>query len=150
MVPLRGFLGFQTIIYLALKSKNKVFYNPLLSEKSSDLTGLVYINSLCSRYFWQSWHGHDLACQSYDETCTCGDLQVTYSNFEVCRRAEFGLVICQTVLCLSYTDRAVAKSKSFELFCLFLSICSQNNLFTTIYFLNDLIQFILDGALKLI
>ena len=116
---------FEAIAYGNAATATVVLYScpamvTLLSEKSSNLSGLVYINSLCSRYFWQSWHSHDLTCQSYDEACTRGDLQVTYSNFEVCRCAEFGLVICQTVLCLSYTDRAVAKAKSFELFCLFL------------------------------
>ena len=101
-------------------------------EKSSDLSGFVYIDSLSSRYLRESWHGHDLAGEGYDEACTCGNLQVTYSYFKVCRCAQFGLVICQAVLCLGYTDRAVAESESLKLFCLFLGICCKNYFLTAV------------------
>ena len=127
-----------------------VVYYQLLSEKSSDLACFVYIDSLSSRYFRESWHGHDLACEGYDEACTCGNLEVTYSNFEVCRCTKFCLVVGQAVLCLSYADRAVAKSECFKLFCLFLSICCQNNSLTAVYFLYDLVQFVFDRAFQLI
>ena len=81
-------------------------------EQSGDLSGLIYIDLLSSRYFRQSRHGHDLAGQSYDEAGTCGNFQVSYGYFKVCRCAQFCLVIGQAVLCLGYADRAVAEAKS--------------------------------------
>ena len=35
-----------------------------------------------------------ISCKSYDESCTSGNLQVTYCNFEVSRSTQFSLVIC--------------------------------------------------------
>ena len=85
---------------------------PVLLEQSCNLSSSVYIDTLCCRNFRQTWHGHDVTGQGYDEACTCGDLQVTYGNFESGRCAEFGLIIGQAVLGFCHTDRAVAKSES--------------------------------------
>ena len=64
---------------------------PVLLEQSCNLSSSVYIDTLCCRNFRQTWHGHDVTGQGYDEACTCGDFQVTYGNFESGRCAEFGL-----------------------------------------------------------
>ena len=63
-------------------------------EQSCDLACFVYVDLLSSRNLRKTWHGHDLAGKGYDEACTCGNLQVTNSYFEVCRSAKLGLVIC--------------------------------------------------------
>ena len=67
-------------------------YTDLL-EQSGDLTGLIHIDPLSSRNLRKTWHGHNLAGQSYDKACTCGDLQVTYRYFESSRSTQFVLVI---------------------------------------------------------
>ena len=43
-------------------------------EQTCDLSCLVYIDLLSSRYFRQTWHGHDVTGQGYDEACACGKL----------------------------------------------------------------------------
>ena len=58
---------------------------PVLLEQSCNLSSSVYIDTLCCRNFRQTWHGHDVTGQGYDEACTCGDFQVTYGNFESVR-----------------------------------------------------------------
>ena len=85
---------------------------PVLLEQSCNLSSSVYIDTLCCRNFRQTWHGHDVTGQGYDEACACGNFQVSYGYFKVCRCAQFCLVIGQAVLCLSHTDRAVAEAKS--------------------------------------
>ena len=119
-------------------------------EQTCDLSCLVYIDLLSSRYFRQTRHGHDITGQSYDEACTSRDLQVTNGNFKVSRSAQFCRVVCQAVLSLSNADRAVAEALSFQLSSLFLSVSSQNNSLTAVYFLNDLVQFILDASFQLV
>ena len=124
----------------------KCFYSELYKsylflEQTSNLSVLIYIDLLSSRNLRKTWHGHDLTGQSYDKSCTCGNLQITNGYFKVCRCTKFCLIICQAVLGLSYTDRTISKSKCSQLFCLFLCICSQNNFLTTVDLGNDSFSF---------
>ena len=109
-------------------------------EQSADLSGLVYVDSLCSRYLRQTRHSHDLAGQSYDKACACGNLQVAYGYLEVCGSAQLCLVVCQAVLSLGYADRAVAESESLKLFRLLLSVRCQDNSLAAVDLLYDLVQ----------
>ena len=63
-------------------------------EQSGDLSCLVYIDLLSSRYFRQTRHGHDLTSQCNNKSSTCGNLQITNCDLEICRCTEFCLVIC--------------------------------------------------------
>ena len=119
-------------------------------EQSADLSSLVYIDSLCSRYLGQTRHGHDLAGQGYDKACACGNLQVAYRYLEIGRRAQLLLVVGQAVLGLCYADRAVAKSERFQLLRLLLSVRCQDNSLAAVDLLYDLVQLILDASLQLI
>ena len=119
----------------------------LTLEQSGNLAGLIYIDPLCSRTLRQTRHRHDLAGQRYDEACACGNLQVADSYLKIGRCAELRLIVCQGVLRLCYTDRAVAVAHILKLLCLLLRICSQNRLLATVNLLNDLVQLILDAAL---
>ena len=102
---------FFSVFYFMLYSVFSRRY-PVLLEQSCNLSSSVYIDTLCCRNFRQTWHGHDVTGQGYDEACTCGDFQVTYGNFESGRCTEFGLIVGQAVLGFCHTDRAVAKSES--------------------------------------
>ena len=129
----------------------EVSFSVINLEQSSNLSGLVYIDSLSSWNLWKTWHCHNLASQSYNKSSTCRNLQITYRYFESSRSTQFVLVVSQAVLCLSHTDWAVCKSKCLKLFCLLLCICSQDNFASTIDLLNDCIQLIFDrSSLKLI
>lgn len=86
-----------SVFYFTLYSVFSRQY-PVLLEQSCNLSSSVYIDTLCCRNFRQTWHGHDVTGQGYDEACTSGDFQVTYGNFESGRCAEFGLIIGQAVL----------------------------------------------------
>ena len=88
---------FFSVFYFTLYSVFSRQY-PVLLEQSCNLSSSVYIDTLCCRNFRQTWHGHDVTGQGYDEACTSGDFQVTYGNFESGRCAEFGLIIGQAVL----------------------------------------------------
>ena len=98
-----------------------------LLEQTCDLSVLVHIDLLGSRNFRKTRHRHDLSGQSHNKSSASGNLQVADSYFEICRSAQLGLVIGQAVLCLRHTDRALVKSESGQLCCLFLRIRGQNN-----------------------
>ena len=123
---------------------------PVLLEQSCNLSSSVYIDTLCCRNFRQTWHGHDVTGQGYDEACTCGDFQVTYGNFESGRCAEFGLIIGQAVLGFCHTDRAAAVAHCLKLFCLLLRICCQDCSLAAINLLYNLVDLLLDRAFQLI
>ena len=117
-------------------------------EQTGNLSCLININSLSSRYFRETRHSHDLTGKCYDESCSGRNLQISYRNFKVCRSSQFCLVICQTVLRLGNTDRTVAESLSLQLLGLFLSIGRKDNAFSAIYLLYDLVQFILNASIQ--
>ena len=67
----------------------------LLLEQTGNLSCLIHVNPLCSRYLRQSRHGHDLSCKRYDKTGSRGDLQVPHRYLKVCGRSQLSLVVCQ-------------------------------------------------------
>ncbi len=73
---------FFSVFYFTLYSVFSRQY-PVLLEQSCNLSSSVYIDTLCCRNFRQTWHGHDVTGQGYDEACTCGNLQISYSYFKV-------------------------------------------------------------------
>lgn len=63
---------FFSVFYFTLYSVFSRQY-PVLLEQSCNLSSSVYIDTLCCRNFRQTWHGHDVTGQGYDEACTSGD-----------------------------------------------------------------------------
>ena len=72
-------------------------------EKSRNLSGLIYIDSFCSRYFRQSRHYHDVAGVDYHEPCAGGRPDIADGDGEVLRLAKLRRVVGQGVLRLGNT-----------------------------------------------
>ena len=71
-------LAFDTFEVMLLNYTNPLhvflYINAEFLEQSCNLSFCVDINSFSSRYFWKSWHGHDISGQCYDESGSCRNL----------------------------------------------------------------------------
>ena len=131
-------------------SVRNIRFSRICLKQTGNFSVLIHVNTFCRRNFRKSWHRHDFTGQSYNKTSACGNLQIAYGYFEIGRSSQLRLIVSQAVLGLCNTDRTVAESQVFQLFRLFLRICSENNFLSAVYFLNNLIQLVLDAAFQLV
>lgn len=79
-----------TITYFLCSDYLSICYDEILFdfvclinlEQSCYLSVIVYINSECRRFLWQSWHCHNSTGKNYNKSCSSVYECITYVNVE--------------------------------------------------------------------
>ena len=119
-------------------------------EQSRNLSVIINIHILSSRFLGQTGHGQDIAGKRYDKACSGGDSEFSYGYGKACGTTNLCGIIREGVLGFGHADGHFVKAEFLDFGELFLCCRGEGDAVSAVDFLGGGIGALCDYAANIL